>query len=487
MNFLVVYLQCSFLLVLLQTSAFNLFPTRLASSFFHRERADFNLVKKIGLENNLPKQSQLRLLPAFNEHLIEQPPRDTDYLSDGLSDDLSDEDDDDIEESAQTSETPANWINPQYEDMPRSQRIQIWMHHRHLVTVGKQGLTPTLINALLNLCKQHNYVKVRVSFYKLNPMQIALQFLNKEDDKKSEELEKLVDIFEVRSYGGIVFRRKNLIPEKPVSLGNYKQSFPKNFTSRADPPDITDSSERTTTRFEEKRRSSPSRRDDSNYSKFNPRSASSAPSFSKGLGRSSDRGGSYSSSSSGSSFSRGTRGPSADRGRSSFSASRRPSTGMTSRGSSREYSRSSDSPRQYSRGSDSPRQYSRGSDSPRQYSRGSDSPRQYSRGSDSPRQYSRGSDSPRQYSRGSDSPRQYSRGSDSPRQYSRGSDSPRQYSRGSDSPRQYSRGSDSPRQYSRGSDSRNSFSSDRSPRGSAANSGRRPQNRNFSDKRRRSV
>jgi RNA-binding protein YhbY len=457
MNFLVVYLQCSFLLVLLQTNAFNLFPTRIPSSFFHKGQADFNLVKKIGPRKNLPKQSQLRLLPAFNEHLIEQPPRDTDYLSDDLSDE------DDVEESAapETSETQANWINPQYEDMPRSERIQIWMHHRHLVTVGKQGLTPTLINALLNLCKQHNYVKVRVSFYKLNPMQIALQFLNKEDDKKSEELEKLVDIFEVRSYGGIVFRRKNLIPEKPVSLGNYKQSFPKNFTSRADDtPDASGNSERTTTRFEEKRRSSPSRGDDSNYSKFNPRSSSSALSFSKGIRRSSDRGSSYSSSSSGSSFSRGTRGPSAERGRSSFSSSRRPSTGMTSRGSSREYSRGSDSPRQYSRGSS----------------------REYSRGSDSPRQYSRGSDSPRQYSRGSDSPRQYSRGSDSPRQYSRGSDSPRQYSRGSDSPRQYSRGSDSPRR----SESRTSFSSDRSPRGSSANSGRRPQNRNFSDKRRRS-
>lgn len=116
------------------------------------------------------------------------------------------------------------WINEEY-GKNFTERSIIWNSHKQLTSVGESGLTETLINSVLNLAQSHNYIKVKISSHKLDSIQIAEQYFT-HDCKASQELVKLVDIYEIR-HRGILFRRVELLPEKVRPMREYTADKPR--------------------------------------------------------------------------------------------------------------------------------------------------------------------------------------------------------------------------------------------------------------------
>lgn len=104
-----------------------------------------------------------------------------------------------------------SWVNEQYDDS-LIERARIWNSNKKLLSIGDAGLTTKHINSVLHLARSHNYVKVKLSSHRLNPMQLAESFLSM-DCEESKSLCELVDLYEIRPRA-ILFRRKVLFPEK---------------------------------------------------------------------------------------------------------------------------------------------------------------------------------------------------------------------------------------------------------------------------------
>jgi hypothetical protein len=106
------------------------------------------------------------------------------------------------------------WINPKFGNNITERRT-FWNTKTHLAIVGRPGVTKTLVNSVYLFAKSHNFVKIRISDYRQNALNVTHQFLTMHPEK-SPLLEALVDVYEVRNRG-VMFRRKNQFPSKKPS------------------------------------------------------------------------------------------------------------------------------------------------------------------------------------------------------------------------------------------------------------------------------
>jgi RNA-binding protein YhbY len=106
-----------------------------------------------------------------------------------------------------TTDVPfEKWSNPKYDES----QIDSWYIEidKALLTVGAKGVTPSGINSLTELLKQHERVKVKIASDKLDPMKLSEEFSTSSSLKDSAEL------LQVRKRG-FLFAAKNFIQKAP--------------------------------------------------------------------------------------------------------------------------------------------------------------------------------------------------------------------------------------------------------------------------------
>lgn len=104
------------------------------------------------------------------------------------------------------------YTNP---DVSRDVLKKLWLENDRLITVGSNGVTPSLLNSLDDFSNHHNVVKVKIASDIYPAMEITNKFMN------DERIAQKVDLLEVRTTGFMVRRKVELPPKQKRVRKNH--------------------------------------------------------------------------------------------------------------------------------------------------------------------------------------------------------------------------------------------------------------------------
>lgn len=104
------------------------------------------------------------------------------------------------------------YTNP---DVSRDVLKKLWLENDRLITVGSNGVTPSLQNSLNDFSNHHNIVKVKIASDIYPAMEITNKFMSE------ERISQKVDLLEVRTTGFMVRRKVELPPKQKRIRKNH--------------------------------------------------------------------------------------------------------------------------------------------------------------------------------------------------------------------------------------------------------------------------